>query len=997
MVDTIKSSYPATVSSKARDEADYGRSVPGSRIISMDFNSADNKKAVGTMVVVPNTTTAEEMRVVHAYNEKVKQFFDSNGYEALSGKEYKIRDSQVQGQKGFVTTQQNGRGKDGYFHLEPFFEGDEAAVAIINKNSQGYAKVIAETFGTLDGARIIPPHQANKGAKYKGATLKYQGKNVFEIDFAKQALVPELSKIMGNDLFNRGRFAKELENDPKLYEDLIALTYAEVGGDYKASVAFVETVFNRANAYGTDKLRNAIYPPDKPLSESYFQPFRTGAFDSKKNFLETNPAGPQYKETIKKAITEALSGSNISNFATHNASAGTAEEAKRLDHVRATFNGELFYSKTNNTPEARAKHHGNSENLEGLITQEIAWIKSVGGGIGDTGGFADTPSGSFRGTGTGTGPLLGQGGLLGGLFSSGGLFGTQGGLGALAGSLIGSGAIPTSSISSAISSSLPSSLANLPSASTISSGLAESIQSGQGFTPFTSAVQSIASADTPVGRLSAIGDVATKYEAEIKALVPSLEGLNFKEAIPAIVGLEDQGPTQRLVSTLKMMEGVDPDKLMTVGDVLKGNDLEDIKKAFENIDNLEKQPLSTIFDISKLDAKEQFLMGMVGRSEGILDSAIEGNKIELIYAKALYGNKEEQAKALQYLTKGNLPDIEGLEESLPTLLSGSLEEITKTPLVSGFMDGKIGQILTGEESNVKSILTDLGASALAKATGISGDTSKTLLAGGTEEEIKKMRKEIGGVALDGFIESNPKLKGIIDWFYNNQHLLTLLGTAGSVAALTSLAGGGPAGGFMAGAGSMMAARAMLGEEGYNEFLHMMRETAGPVFDTISDVLHETGLADVPIVGSMLTGALDLGRGNPLAAISALSGNFGAAAGIMTSESGIGLFEEMTSESGIGIFEEQTKTLQNIENMQSSLVTDTQVPQDIALAGTITGRSDMRNTPQNGYEQGDGFMADISGEPGLPKSTSPFELVIHNETHYNDWGSAGLGNMVGGLT
>ena len=604
---------------------------------------------------------------------------------------------------------------------------------------------------------------------------------------------------------------------------------------------------------------------------------------------------------------------------------------------------------------------------------------------------------SFRGTGTGTGPLLGEGGLLGGLFSSGGLFGTQGGLGTLSGSLIGSGAIPTSSISSAISSSLPSALANLPSASTISSGLAESIQSGQGFTPFTSAVQSIASADTPVGRLSAIGDVATQYEAEIKALVPSLAGLNFKEAIPAIVGLEDQGPSQRLVSALKVMEGVDPDKLMTVGDVLKGNDLEDIKKAFENIDNLEKQPLSTIFDISKLDAKEQILMGIVGRSEDILDTAIENNKIDLIYAKALYGNKEEQAKALQYLTKGNLPDIEGLEESLPTLLSGSLEEITKTPLVSGFMDGKIGQILTGEESKVKSILTDLGASALTEATGISGDTSKTLLAGGTEEEIKKMRKEIGGIALDGFIESNPTLKRIIDWFYNNQHLLTLLGTAGSVAALTSLAGGGPVGGFMAGAGSMMAARAMLGEEGYNEFLHMMRETAGPVFNTISDVLHETGLADVPIVGSMLTGVLDLGRENPLAAISALSGNFGAAAGIMTSESGIGIFEEMTSESGIGIFEEQTKTLQNIENMQSSLVTDTQVPQDIALGGSITGRNDMRTTPQNGYEQGDGFMADISGEPGLPKSTSPFELVIHNETQYNDWGSSGLGNMVGGLT
>ena len=592
---------------------------------------------------------------------------------------------------------------------------------------------------------------------------------------------------------------------------------------------------------------------------------------------------------------------------------------------------------------------------------------------------------SFRGTGTGTGPLLGEGGLLGGLFSSGGLFGTQGGLGTLSGSLIGSGAIPTSSISSAISSSLPSALASLPSASTISSDLAESIQSGQGFTPFTTAVQSIASADTPVGRLSAIGDVATQYEAEIKALVPSLAGLNFKEAIPAIVGLEDQGPSQRLVSALKVMEGADPDQIVKLGDLLGDTEASVLKLG----ENWKDKPLSELFNVERYskddietyretEQETKNLFAVPGFGKGYALQAIlfsENNEIQ----------KDAILSLMSSIPDDKMPDIKGLEESLPTLLSGSLEEIIKTPLVSGFMDGKIGQILTGEESKVKSILTDLGASALTEATGISGDTSKTLLAGGTEEEIKKMRKEIGGVALDGFIESNPTLKRIIDWFYNNQHLLTLLGTAGSVAALTSLAGGGPVGGFMAGAGSMMAARAMLGEEGYNEFLHMMRETAGPVFDKLSDVLHETGLADVPIVGSMLTGALDLGRGNPLAAISALSGNFGAAAGIMTSES------------GIGIFEEQTKTLQNIENMQSSLVTDTQVPQDIALAGSITGRTDMRTTPQNGYEQGDGFMADISGEPGLPKSTSPFELLIFNETQYNDWGSTGLGNMVGGLT
>ena len=422
MVDTIKSKYPASVGLNPRDTGEYGSSTSGNRIVSMDFNAGGG---TGVEVIIPNNASQEELRVTKEYIKKVANFFDENGYKDLTGSNYQIRE-RVPGQKGYLTTDQNKAqrsdnkgGLSGYFHLEPFFKEDANAVRIINENKDKYAKILADTYGTLDGARIIPAHTTKK----QGTTMTFNGQEISETQFGK-SLVPELGKIMGSDLFKRSRFAKELENDPKLYEDLIALTYAEVGGDYKASVAFVETIFNRANAYGTDKLRNAIYPPDKPLSESYFEPFRTGVFNSKKNFLETDAAGPKYKETIKNAIKEALSGSNISNFATHNASAGTAEEAKRLDHVRATFNGELFYSKTNDNPEAREKH-------KGLIDKEIAWIKSVGGGIGHTGGGSGMTPSSFRGSGTGS--LLGEGGLLGGLFSSGGLFGTQGGLGALAG------------------------------------------------------------------------------------------------------------------------------------------------------------------------------------------------------------------------------------------------------------------------------------------------------------------------------------------------------------------------------------------------------------------------------------------------------------------------------------------------------------------------------------------------------------------------------------
>lgn len=773
----------------------------------------------------------------------------------------------------------------------------------------------------------------------------------------------------GSGYFNRGRFAKQIADDSKLKQELINLTYAEVGGiNIDAQTAFIETVFNRANAHGTNNIKDMLIP-------GYYQPMKdTAKYNMKKEVLRKNP---QYKKNIEKALENALSGSNVSNFSTHNASGETAKEAEKLGDVRlnikyTTTGGtpsqnlkagdsdvETFYTKTKDTTEARAKHYD-------LIDKEKAWLNSVGGG-----GSGATP-GSFRGagTGTGTGAVLGEGGLLGGLFSSGGLFGSQGGLGALAGSLIGSGAIPTSSISSAISSSLPSSLASLPSASTISSGLAQSIQSGQGFTPFTSAVQSIASADTPVGRLSAIGDVATEYEAEIKALVPSLSDMDFKSIIPAIVGLEDQGPNQRLVSALKMMESVDPDKLMTVGDVLKGDPLETMKE-FLGIETLENQPLSTIFDKENLPEEAQAIL--FGKSLFTkIDKAIETEDLQGIYVKALYGNKEEQAKALEFLTKGNLPDIEGLEESFPTLLSGTLEEIVKTPLVTSQLGeqyaGIASTVLTGEASVVEQTLTDLGASELAKATGISGDTSKTLLAGGTEEEIKKMRNEIGGIALDGFIESNPTLKGIIDWFYNNQNLITLLGSAGAFAGLSSLLGGGIGGGFAAGAGGLIATRLLLGEEGFNQFQGAIKSAAAPVFDMAQKALIDSGLAEVPIIGSLLQNILSVGSNNPLAATALLTGNMGMAAGLIGGSMGINA------------------------DVLSSLTGGDQTTQ---IQENIAGYNQATQNPMSTDSDTDGRHP--TNDPAAAGGTQKGMFLPTSPVGYNDWGTTGIQGAVGGNT
>lgn len=530
----------------------------------------------------------------------------------------------------------------------------------------------------------------------------------------------------------------------------------------------------------------------------------------------------------------------------------------------------------------------------------------------------------------------------------------------------------------AITNSLPANIASLPSASKISREILESIQSGEGVQSFTSAVEKIASAETPVGRLTAIGDVATQYEADIKALYPDLASIDFKSAVEGIVNIAgEESPSQRLVSGLRMMETMDPDKLMTVGDVLKGDDLENIKKALKKIDNLEKQPLSTIFDKSKLNFKAQTYMTVTAKTAD-LDSAIENKKIDLIYAKALYGKPEDQAKALEYLTKGKLPDIPGLEESFPTLLSGSLEDIVKSPLATNLLgeeySGLASTVLTGEKSDVEKALTDVGASKLAEFSPLEEDTSKTLIAGGSEEENKKLRREVGGIALDSFIESNPTLKSIIEWFTNNKELVALLGTAGAFAGLTSLVGGGTLGGFATGFAGITGAKMLLGEEGFNEFSGMIQKAASPVFDIASDLLTETGLSEVPLVGSFLSGALDVGKKNPLAGIAAVGGNFGTAAGILAA-------------SNIGEISDKTSSI--IESITKNLSQDTQIQPDLAASGGDGKLMDeQRTTPVD--RSGD--TAKMSGSPGVSSQAGMFHGLSH--PNFQDFGRTGMGSAAG---
>jgi len=757
----------------------------------------------------------------------------------------------------------------------------------------------------------------------------------------------------------RAKFKKELYGDENIafLNDILALTIAEVGNSSaEAQRALLETLMNRADAYG------------KSLKDEYgggyYEPVNKGKISKQLEEINSNES---LRKKIKQRLEEVFEGSNESNFALHNGSLRVAEKAAELGDVRKVINygtgNETFYNKTN---PAGDDHYGGG--YSGTRNREQKWLDQFGNlpkGDSEIKNYTKNESKETSNTSSEEQyPVLSEK--------------SEAVKEVVAGEFVNLAAnvFPDRTIA-AITNSLPANIASLPSASKISREILESIQSGEGVKSFTSAVEQIASAETPVSRLTAIGDIATEYEADIKALYPDLASIDFKSAVEGIVNIAgEESPSQRLVSGLKMMETMDPDKLMTVGDVLKGDDLENIKNALKKVDNLEKQPLSIIFDKSKLNFKAKAFLSSVGKTEGILDSAIENNKIDHIYAKALYGKPEEQAKALEYLTKGQLPDIPGLEESFPTLLSGSLEDIVKSPLATNLLgeeySGLASTVLTGEKSDVEKALTDIGASKLAEFTPLEEDTSKTLIAGGSEEENKKLRREVGGIALDSFIESNPTLKSIIQWFTNNKELVALLGTAGAFAGLTSLLGGGQLKGFATGLAGITGVRMMLGEEGFNEFSGMMQKAASPVFDMASGLLEGTGLSEVPLVGSFLKGALDLGRENPLAGIAAAGGNFGATAGILAGTN----FDELGG-----------KASQIIETLSSEVRKDTQVQQDIAAVGSTHLQDQMvRPTDRSGD------TAKNPGNPGISSQAGMFHMLAY--PNYQDFGRTGMGSAAG---
>jgi len=169
---------------------------------------------------------------------------------------------------------------------------------------------------------------------------------------------------------DRTRFAKELEANPQVKVDLLSLATAETGGQGpEAQQRWMETVFNRA--YAKNKSIADIINPNGVPGEVD----RNGR---QLNYWPTNQKRPQLtKEQIEeksKLLDGVLKGSNLSNYATDNASnlpgnpLGSRREAKLKDEGREDqgkwVNGEYFYVDTHYADEMRRLRKETEERVE---------------------------------------------------------------------------------------------------------------------------------------------------------------------------------------------------------------------------------------------------------------------------------------------------------------------------------------------------------------------------------------------------------------------------------------------------------------------------------------------------------------------------------------------------------------------------------------------------------------------------------------------------------
>ena len=133
---------------------------------------------------------------------------------------------------------------------------------------------------------------------------------------------------------DRSRFESELKAKPWLRDKILRIAANEQGSNAEGTQAIIESMMNRAEVRGTNLEQQAKWHRSE---HGYYQEGNMG-----RGALENK----QHREVLEHSLSEALAGSNISNYATDNSSGNLAarERASGAFRPRSAYTGESFFS-----------------------------------------------------------------------------------------------------------------------------------------------------------------------------------------------------------------------------------------------------------------------------------------------------------------------------------------------------------------------------------------------------------------------------------------------------------------------------------------------------------------------------------------------------------------------------------------------------------------------------------------------------------------------------
>ena len=133
---------------------------------------------------------------------------------------------------------------------------------------------------------------------------------------------------------NRERFRQELANNPALRDKILRIAANEQGNNPQGTQAVIESMMNRAEVRGTSLEAQARWHRSE---NGYYQEGSMG-----RGALEN----PGQREILEHGLSEALAGSNISNYATDNSSGELAERERSSGafRLRSQYGGESFFA-----------------------------------------------------------------------------------------------------------------------------------------------------------------------------------------------------------------------------------------------------------------------------------------------------------------------------------------------------------------------------------------------------------------------------------------------------------------------------------------------------------------------------------------------------------------------------------------------------------------------------------------------------------------------------